>query len=329
MSAIFFSFIFVCFLCSTQSFNGPFSSNSYKTKAIQTKMSVDPKIDYLISWSKKQSLQSIAPKPDVETIIQEIRASTTANDFWDLQYANYSILFDKFESAARRESRTISTILGSNTTTTILNVAEKVDIFDPQSVNTLLRSPAFEEIIGTVIYEAILTFLEKADVLGNIVNTLPIIGPIRKQINEQLKRSLDQTLGKQIRSFLIDYNRVAISRIIELVLTKENRTRLSKTNRSLISALLSRPVSSYLPSSPDMMSLKNKVWEGLRGVVSQADVEGVLADLYESSGTDILQDFVDVDALLALSPRLRYLLDMNVNRLVSSEEGLSLIKTLG
>ena len=37
--------------------------------------------------------------------------------------------------------------------------------------------------------------LLRIDVFGNIVNSLPIIGPIRQQVTKQFKQQLDASLG--------------------------------------------------------------------------------------------------------------------------------------
>jgi hypothetical protein len=63
-----------------------------------------------------------------------------------------------------------------------------------------LASPAVVSVIGSVLYEGIFEFIQTVDILGNIVNGLPIIGPVRKQIMTGLKRELDRTLGKQVFS---------------------------------------------------------------------------------------------------------------------------------
>jgi hypothetical protein len=38
----------------------------------------------------------------------------------------------------------------------------------------------------------------QVDLVGNIVNNLPVIGPIRQQIVASFKKELDRTLGRQV-----------------------------------------------------------------------------------------------------------------------------------
>ena len=299
------------------------------SKTICTTLNSQPPRDHfellkdIVEWSKGQTLESVAPRATVDIILSDVRETN-----WDNQFEKYSLWFDKIEAAVRSESKSIEQVLGANSTASVLSLTEKIDI-DPVSFNTFLKQPAFEEIIGTVIYEAIFTFLEKVDILGNIVNQLPIIGPIRKQINEQIKKSLDATLGKQIKAFLVDYNRVAISRIAELALSPSNRVKISKANRSLVTSLLKRPVKSYVPSPEDMKRLKLKLWETLIGAVGQSGMEisALLDRLYVTAGTDKLQDVVDLDMVLESSPALRELLVRNLQNLLYSPQGNNLILT--
>jgi len=49
-------------------------------------------------------------------------------------------------------------------------------------------------IVGGILYEGIFEFLRKVDIIGNIINRLPIIGPIRVAIMKEFKASLGGTM---------------------------------------------------------------------------------------------------------------------------------------
>jgi len=49
-------------------------------------------------------------------------------------------------------------------------------------------------IVGGILYEGIFEFLRKVDIIGNIINRLPIIGPIRVAIMKEFKASLGVTM---------------------------------------------------------------------------------------------------------------------------------------
>jgi hypothetical protein len=73
---------------------------------------------------------------------------------------------------------------------------------NPELVTAVLRSEAVELLLGHVLYEGIVEFIQQVDVLGNVVNSLPVIGPIRVQIMTAARDQLDLLVGKQIASFL-------------------------------------------------------------------------------------------------------------------------------
>lgn len=285
------------------------------------------RVDLLGEWAADESLSSMAPKEEVLGVIHELRAAASS-EFWASQYGNYSRLYDKLDLQLRGDKRPLSEALGKNVTIFLISLVEKADILDSQSVNAFLKTPVFEEVLANTIYEAIFNFIEKADILGNVVNTLPVIGPIRKSINDALKKSLDLTLGKQIRAFLVDYNRVALQRISEFILSKENRPKFQKANQALATSLLSRSAGSLLPSTADTGKLKDRVWDFIVKDIGEQETSALLNHLYAAVGNDRVGDFVDLDAILKQSPSLRRLLETALARLVASDEGRRLIETV-
>ena len=71
---------------------------------------------------------------------------------------------------------------------------------DADATRAVLRTPAVEGVIGSVLYEGIFQFIQTVDIIGNIVNGLPVIGPIRQQILNAFKKELDRTLGRQVHA---------------------------------------------------------------------------------------------------------------------------------
>ena len=285
----------------------------------------DPRLDSIVEWSQAQSLQDVAPRGAVDAVLGELKEAN-----WKEQKARYSEIFDKAEKSLREESRSLESFLGPNATASVLSIAERVgpELLDPQSVSAYLKQPSFEEIIGSVLYDAIFTFLERVDILGNIVNTLPIIGPLRQTINKELKKTLDQTLGRQIKTFLVDYNRVAIQRIADFALSPGNRAKFGSTTRNVVANLLKRPVKSLLPAAADTQRLKEKAWSLLVDNIGSAGGSEVLDRLYAEFGSLALGDAVQVDDVLRQSPALYSLISSSLTRLVESEQGKALVRGL-
>merc|ERR1719229_217876 len=103
-----------------------------------------------------------------------------------------------------------------------------------------MTQPAVEQILSDILYEGIFEFIQKADLLGNVVNSLPVIGPIRQTIVAEFKKSLDRVLGPQIKKFLASYNRVAVQRVIDLVVSPQNTQAFGAANRKIVESLFER-----------------------------------------------------------------------------------------
>lgn len=171
-------------------------------------------------------------------------------------------------------------------------------------------------------YDAIFEFLQRADIVGNVVNSLPLIGPIRQQITKELKRALDLVLGPQIKTFLGSYSRVAVQRMIDFVLREENRPSFRKANRALVDSVLGRGVSSLLPSSTDSANLRSKVLDYLWGL-SEDDLERALDFVYAQVGHQRVGDVVDLPRLLAVSSTAKAQAELLVTRYFDLEDGYS------
>ena len=74
-----------------------------------------------------------------------------------------------------------------------------------------------------------------------------------------------------------------------------------------------------------MGKLKLRAWKALVEGLGQSETASILDQFYKAFGDDKISDFVSVDALLEVSPTLRELLETNLERLISSEQGRALI----
>lgn len=144
---------------------------------------------------------------------------------------------------------------------------------------------------------------------GNIVNALPIIGPIRQQITKQFKESLDKSLGPLIRNFLKAYTKVAIQEAIDFVLSPQNQELFSSANRNLVNNILQRPVSTLVPSKDVSDELKDQVFTYLRNDVNMTDVQRYLDVAYDVVEDKSLENVVNVTQVLDASPTLESTLD--------------------
>jgi hypothetical protein len=141
----------------------------------------------------------VLPPAEVATAVRELRADAALQ-------AAYEPLYNKAAARAeqqlRAESRSVGELLGPAAAERLLQLLEGV-AGDAAATRAFLRTPAVEGVVGAVLYEAIFQFIQTVDLLGNAVNTLPVIGPIRVQIVAAFKREVcappSSSVGRPMR----------------------------------------------------------------------------------------------------------------------------------
>jgi len=159
------------------------------------------------------------------------------------------------------------------------------------------------------------------DILGNIINGLPILGPMRAQIVQSVKRETDRTLGKQVKSFLGSYSTMATVQVASMVLSRENSAGFAQARRKLGEELLKRPVASLLPPPATVVELRDSLWVVAQSPLPAGDA-AVVDRVYELVG-DISLDSLD---LPPTPPPVSAFMSRALNRFMGSEEGKSFVR---
>ena len=60
-------------------------------------------------------------------------------------------------------------LAGVDASRKLLIAVGDLDIYDATTVQAFLQAPAFEQMIGGILYEGIFEFLQRVDIIGNIV----------------------------------------------------------------------------------------------------------------------------------------------------------------
>jgi hypothetical protein len=145
---------------------------------------------------------------------------------------------------------------------------------------------------------------------------LPILGPLRAQVVQSVKRETDRTLGKQVKGFLGSYSAMATEQVASMVLSRENSAGFAKARRKLGDELLKRPVASLLPPPATVVELKDALWALAQAPLPAGD-EAAVTRVYELVGDVCLSK-------LALPPTPQPATDLMtkaLNRFLASEEG--------
>lgn len=151
--------------------------------------------------------------------------------------------------------------------------------------------------------DGIYEFFQTIDVFGNIISNLPIIGPIRNQIRDEIKRNLDRTLGPLVQSFLRSYTKVAVLQASDYVLSPSNKKSFGNANVRLVSSILERPISSLLPPSEMLVSLRKDLFDYIRSIEME-DVTKYADFVYDFLGDKSVSSAANINRILDSSPTL-------------------------
>jgi hypothetical protein len=94
-----------------------------------------------------------------------------------------------------------------------------------------------------------------------------------------------------LKTFLASYNRIAVQRIVDFLLSKDNRSYLASANKNLVSTLLSRPISELLPNQVTRDQLKVSVWAAINAV-SEEDILNIIKTVYDNYSERSLGVFI-------------------------------------
>lgn len=258
-----------------------------------------------IHWIKGEELESLLPQQDCLNILDELLSD---KDLIDDSEAIIVQNWDKLERKLLQESRSVSEILGAETTDRILQSVGNIDGYDPDAVKAFLGSEAVAKLLAQVLYDGIYNFFQTIDVFGNIIGQLPIIGPIRNQIRDEAKKSLDRTVGPLIKTFLRTYTKTAVMEVVDFVLSPSNRNIFSGANVKLVSNILERPVNSLIPPSDMTVKLRDDAFEYLRKVEME-DLQEYVTFCYDLVGDKSVDDVFNVNRVIDASPTLQKTID--------------------
>lgn len=270
----------------------------------------------VVAWYATETLESLLPKEDALAIVSEILDNDALMD------DSAALVNENWEKLAQRlgnETRTTSEILGKEATDRVLQSMQGWNEYDPQAVRAFLGSDAVNALFAKILYDGIFEFFQKIDVFGNIVNTLPILGPIRRQIVIETKKSLDRTLGPLVQQFLGTYTKVAVLEAVEFVLSPSNRKSFGTANVKLVSSLLDRPVQSLIPSAETTDRLKEDALDYLQRA-NKEEVERYVQYVYDFVGDKRVDSVINVDRVLDASPTLQKTIDSLWTRALNAAE---------
>ena len=283
--------------------------NIYHKVQLEMSNTFDVALDYI----KKTTLNEFVSKDDSSLIIREI---LTNEEFINNSESILKDNIDSIDEQLRQEERSIKEIIGEESTERILKSIREIDVYDPSAVNVFLSSPAVSSLLSKILFDGIFEFIQIIDVFGNIVNSLPVIGPVRQQIVKEFKKSLDKTLVPQVNKFLKSYNKVAIETAANFVLSQENKMAFGSANALLISTFFERKINTVLPEKDISIKLISDSANFVRNLKVD-DTDKPLDFIYDRLNDKKVSDFIDIDDVLKTSPTLKKVLEKAYNNMTN------------
>jgi len=290
-----------------------------KSNDSHQKIQMVPSARESINWFKLQDLDSLLPKDDTLAILDEILSDEQLlDDSERLVIKNW----DKLEMKLMDEKRSIAEIIGKKSTNRILKSVQNVEGYDPDAVKAFLGSEAVNKLLAQILYDGIYNFFQTIDVFGNIIGSLPIIGPMRNKIRDDAKRNLDRTVGPLIKTFITSYTKVAVLEASEFVLSPANRKVFGSANVKLVSNILERPINSLIPQSEMSVKLRDDAFKYIRSV-ERSELEEYVTFCYDIVGDKSLDDVLNVNRVIDASPTLQKTIERVWNEATSVDSSSS------
>jgi len=289
----------------------------------------DVLLDSVEAWLRDQRVDDVLPEHTFRSLVEAVRQDGA---FWERQHTQYERLWARVECQLRRETRPVRSVIGEDAESNLLELADQLD--SRSLVRRVLQSRAAERLLGSVLYEALFAFVQSVDILGQLVNALPLIGPMRKQLVDASKLSLDALVGDQIADFLGGYTQRAAQTAVAYV--DANGADLARAQRALLEEALQRPFNASLPSELEMGMLRDALWLRVRNFRAPHEDE-LIARLYEEFGSEHIETLLPahnprVRSAVASPPHIflkgRELLSANLRSFIASEQGRSAIAHL-
>jgi len=273
-------------------------------------------IDRVDEWLRRQTFSEMVDSHELKLLFKDV---VSDDAYWQRQRGTYDTIFDEVDTLLRREKRPLKEILNNGVLDKLLDQVEGAEV-DPSILKAFMRTPAVESMAGAILYTGIFEFVEAADILGNIINQLPVIGPIRQEINKSLREQLDNTLGPQVTKFLGTQSRPAVEQMIAFITDDSNKKAFGKSGRRLAEYILNRPVDALMPARQTALKIRDEGWPVIRQLVTTVEGQEQLIDgFFEKNGDSEIGEY-----LPDLPPSAKRGLLRMWQRFLDSEEGMGL-----
>lgn len=241
--------------------------------AVVSSQATSPLAETIVAWVRQSTKDE--DERLHKALADALRTVRADADAWKAVEASASSTLQKMEQRLREDNRTLRDLLGESVAESLeRSIATGLsEGFTREDIQAALRTPAVERAIGAILKDGIFEFIQTVDILGQAVNRLPFLGPLRQQVIEGLRNEVERVLGNQINAFLGRYTRLAAEQSLLPFLTADsNKAVLAQSAQQVARYVLSRKLSELVPPPPSAVKLREETIAGL-GVLDPAKVD--------------------------------------------------------
>jgi hypothetical protein len=243
-------------------------------------------------WVRERSVNDLLARVDLTAIGREIAKDDETRQ---AAYKLYDLVWDWVRDELAREERTVREIMGGELSDHVLTLAQTKEP-DEETARILFRSSAAEAMFGRVLYEGITEFLSRVDMIGAILDKVPLIGGIKGKIEDNIPEGTGGLVEGRIKQFLGNFSGAACEKALNFVLSPEHVDDVQAVQAEVVRYLLDQPVSDYVPDSEESEQLKEAVWAGLEERLNEIDLLMDRLDrFYERINSYSLEEFFPED----------------------------------
>jgi hypothetical protein len=216
-------------------------------------------VEYGIEWLRSREVGELLDRNEWTTVARGLIEDESVRD--RSRYV-YNILWDWLYEELQAEERTLREVIGPELSDELVQYAREVEL-DEETARILFRNPAAEAMFGDVLYEGINEFLSRVDIIGAILDKIPLIGGIKGKVQSNIPDGIAGLVEGRIKQFLGNFSGAACEKGMNVVLSPDHRQDVRMVQAEVVNHYLDRPVREFLPDEERAQRWRDALWAGI------------------------------------------------------------------
>ncbi len=216
-------------------------------------------IEYGIEWLRSREVGELVNRNEWNSVT---RGLIEDEDVRNRTRYVYNILWDWLYKEFRREERSLREVIGPEFSDELVRYAREIEL-DEETARILFRNPAAKAMFGDVLYEGIDEFLSQVDIIGAILDKIPLIGGIKGKVESNIPEGISGLVEGRIKQFLGNFSGAACQKGMNVVLSSDHREDVRRVQGEVLNHYLDRPISDFLPDDERAREWRDALWSGI------------------------------------------------------------------